>query len=183
MNHTPGNLLWNTQRYKGSSDFQSESLKFLPNLTQSHSLLDMSSSAHNYTLFGYFDERRASFSLRAFPNLAIPQYEPPPIQSAYALSLTNTPGVGDATALADIVRTARAGFDEAVNLVDYFFRSEHGAAAWRIHAALEQVHPALASPFSFCLCLFIFMIFLNRLCYRVVGFVGRKLRRRTVFNV
>lgn len=106
------------------------------------------SSAHNYRLFGYFDDRRASFSSRVFPNQAVPPYEHPAIQSAYALSLSNTPDVGNTTALADLVRTARTRFEEAVNIVDYFFRSEPGADVWRIRAALDQVHPALVShPF------------------------------------
>ena len=67
------------------------------------------------------------------------------MQSAYALSLNDSPNVGDTSVVADPRRSARVQFDEAINLVDHFFRTETGADPWRIHAALNQVHPALVS--------------------------------------
>lgn len=103
------------------------------------------SAAHNYKLFGYFDERRASFSARSFPDQPLPRFERPPVQSAYALSLNDAPDAEDASAAAAQMRSARIRFDEAINLVDHFFRTETGADPWRIHAALNQVHPALVS--------------------------------------
>lgn len=137
------------------------------------------SSVHNYALFSYFDERRASFGLRAFPNQSPPRYERPPIQSAYALSLNNTPDVGDTSALADVVFTARARFDEAVDLVDYFFKSEQGADGWKICEALNRAHPALVSLFGYLL----FLALADLVGFLVVGFIRRQLRSRSTPSV
>lgn len=145
MHGSLGNHAGSTQRYKGTSDLQSDSPQVFSNLTSPHILSLKMSSTHNYRLFGYFDDVHATFRARAFPDQPPPRFEDSAIQSLYARDLKPPADVGNASVASNPSRFERLRFDEAVDLIDHFFHHETGADSWKIHAALNQVQPALVS--------------------------------------
>lgn len=113
------------------------------------------SAGHNSNILGYhFNSTCVSFAQHIWPPGDAPNFELPLLQSPHASKLrdgTAVPGNTDS-------QQARVSFDDAVSLIDHFFRSEYRADLRRIHAALEFAHAALVSLF------YVYSIFSSLFC-------------------
>lgn len=113
------------------------------------SAVTMSSFAEFIDRLSFIDGHQATRHSRAFPNGGIPRFENADLVSQIPCMMSQLPveDDADADAATERLRSARELFDQAVDVLDYFFLIAPFQDPRRIFVALQTAHDVFVSSF------------------------------------